>query len=72
MTTPAPVADATKRADNPMPCVAIFLWWADMAQAAGDRARAQLYIECAFAAIDREEHAQVIRPARAGRGTRPA
>jgi hypothetical protein len=55
-----------------MPCVAIFLWWADMAQAAGDRARAQLYIECAFAAIDREEHAQVIRPARAGRGTRPA
>jgi hypothetical protein len=44
-----------------MPSAAIFLWWADMAQAAGDRARAQLYIECAFAAIDREEQAKLIR-----------
>ncbi len=60
------------RAGKTMPSVAIFLWWADMAQAAGDRPRAQLYIECAFAAIDREEQARVIRQPRVGSGTRSA
>jgi hypothetical protein len=42
---------------GPMPAATIFLLWADIAQAAGDRLRAQLYIECAFAAIDREQAA---------------
>lgn len=43
----------------------IFLLWADIAQASGDRKRAQLYIECAYEAMDQackaKDKAPVVR-----------
>jgi hypothetical protein len=36
----------------------MFLLWADIAQASGDRKRAQLYIECAYEAMDQAYRAK--------------